>query len=277
MWRWALVALPIATSAFARRCSIATWCAGAFRRWASSSAAGVKLHVEVTGSRTHPRDADPRRRRRAAGFPNKLREELARTHTVIAVDRPGHGYSTHGPRFLDADANLVALRAALKALGHDRATLVGHSYGAVLALRWALQAPAEVSAVVAIAPASAPYAAAARLGLLPVVTPVIGHVLAWTLLLPIGMLVARFTRSGATAAAALRPGIAHVPAGRHPVPRLRRERRRPPRRERAAAALRSGPRAAGDRGGRRRQGDAAGISTRYRCPRNDGAAHPNYT
>jgi pimeloyl-ACP methyl ester carboxylesterase len=159
-------------------------------------AAGVRLHVEVSGSGPPLMLIHG-----AAGvlqdFPNKLREELARTHTVIAVDRPGHGYSTHGPRFLDADANLAALRAALKALGHERATLVGHSYGAVLALRWALQAPAEVSAVVAIAPASAPYAAAARVGLLPVVTPVIGHVLAWTLLLPVGMMVARFTRSQA--------------------------------------------------------------------------------
>ncbi len=196
MWRWALVALPIATSAFASL----LYRHLVRRRFPPVGqfvdAAGVKLHVEVTGSGPPVMLIHG-----AAGvlqdFPNKLREELARTHTVIAVDRPGHGYSTHGPRFLDADANLVALRAALKALGHDRATLVGHSYGAVLALRWALQAPAEVSAVVAIAPASAPYAAAAHVGLLPVVTPVIGHVLAWTLLLPIGMLVARFTRSQA--------------------------------------------------------------------------------
>ncbi|MFN8587687.1 MAG: alpha/beta fold hydrolase [Candidatus Eisenbacteria bacterium] len=154
---------------------------------------GVRLHVEVTGAGPavvliHG----------AAGvlhdFPAPLREALARDHTVLALDRPGHGFSTHGPRRLDADGNVHAMRAALRALGVERATLVGHSYGAVLALRWALEAPGEVTAVVAVAPATHPYARHARWTALPFVWPVLGHVLAWTCVLPLGLVFAHFTR-----------------------------------------------------------------------------------
>lgn len=156
-------------------------------------AGGVRMHVEVRGSGpavvlVHG----------AAGvlhdFPTPLRESFARMHTVIAFDRPGHGFSSHGPRRLDADGNLRAMRDAARALGVTRATIVGHSYGAALALRWALDAPDEVAAVVAVAPATHPYAGHARWSALPVVWPVLGHVLAWTCVLPLGLVFARFTR-----------------------------------------------------------------------------------
>ncbi len=196
MWRWALVALPFATSAFA---SLA-YRSAVRRRFPPVGriveAGGVKLHVEVTGSGPavvliHG----------AAGvlqdFPAALRESLARTHTVIAVDRPGHGYSSHGPRRLDVEGNVRAMRDAVRALGYERVTLVGHSYGAVLALRWALDAPEEVAAVVAVAPATHPYARHARWSALPIVWPVVGHAIAWTLVLPLGAVFSHFTREHA--------------------------------------------------------------------------------
>jgi pimeloyl-ACP methyl ester carboxylesterase len=196
MWRWALVALPFATSAFASL----VYRSNVRRRFPPVGcivdAGGVKLHMEVTGSGPaivliHG----------AAGvlqdFPRVLRESLARTHTVIALDRPGHGYSSHGPRLLDVEGNVRAMRDAVRALGHERVTLVGHSYGAVLALRWALDAPEEVLAVVAVAPASAPYAGHARWSALPIVWPVVGHAITWTLVLPLGALLAHFTRDRA--------------------------------------------------------------------------------
>ncbi|MBI5171120.1 MAG: alpha/beta hydrolase [Candidatus Eisenbacteria bacterium] len=193
MWRWALVAVPFATSAFA---SLA-YRSAVRRRFPPVGrfveAGGVRMHVEVTGSGpavvlVHG----------AAGvlqdFPTALREELARTHTVIAVDRPGHGHSSHGPRRLDVAGNVRAMRDAVHALGHERVTVIGHSYGAVLALRWALDAPEEVAAVVAVAPATRPYAGHARWGAMPIVWPGIGHAIAWTLVLPLGLVLAHFTR-----------------------------------------------------------------------------------
>ncbi len=193
MWRWALVALPLAASAFA---SLA-YRSSVRRRFPAVGrfvdTGGVRMHVEVTGAGpavvlVHG----------AAGvlhdFPKPLREALARTHTVIALDRPGHGYSSHGPRLLDVAGNVRAMRDVVRALGHERVTVIGHSYGAVLALRWALDAPEEVAAVVAVAPATRPYAAHARWSALPVVWPGIGHCIAWTLVLPLGAVFAHFTR-----------------------------------------------------------------------------------
>ncbi len=76
---------------------------------------------------------------------------LARRHHVIALDRPGFGYSAslpgHGWRVAD---QVAALRAALHALGHTRYFLAGHSYGGTVVLRWVLDHPDEVAGVLAL-------------------------------------------------------------------------------------------------------------------------------
>lgn len=60
---------------------------------------------------------------------------LAENHRVIALDLPGQGFTSP---FDDADPSMptmgIALAALLKALGVERATFVGHSAGAALAL-----------------------------------------------------------------------------------------------------------------------------------------------
>lgn len=67
---------------------------------------------------------------------------LARYATVIAPDLLGHGESAKPG---DADYSLGAyasgLRDLLVALGHDRATLVGHSLGGGIALQFVYQYP----------------------------------------------------------------------------------------------------------------------------------------
>ena len=76
---------------------------------------------------------------------------LARAHEVIAFDRPGLGLS-QAPRigatspFVQADL----LRRALIRLGVRRATLAGHSYGGVVALAWALDAPETLAGLLLI-------------------------------------------------------------------------------------------------------------------------------
>ncbi|MCF2527726.1 alpha/beta fold hydrolase [Yinghuangia soli] len=80
--------------------------------------------------------------------------ELAREHRVYAIDRIGEpGRSTRG----DAPPRDVAglhgwLDAVLDALGLDRADLCGHSYGAWIALTYALYAPERVSRLVLLDP-----------------------------------------------------------------------------------------------------------------------------
>ena len=68
-------------------------------------------------------------------------ELLARHHTVVAPDLPGHGASEPGAGDYSLGAHAAVLRDLLLALGHDRATLVGHSLGGGLAMQLAYQYP----------------------------------------------------------------------------------------------------------------------------------------
>jgi pimeloyl-ACP methyl ester carboxylesterase len=56
-------------------------------------------------------------------------EPLAHRHTVIAPDLPGHGASAPGGGDYSIAGLASGLRDLMLALGHDRATLVGHSLG----------------------------------------------------------------------------------------------------------------------------------------------------
>jgi pimeloyl-ACP methyl ester carboxylesterase len=66
---------------------------------------------------------------------------LSRRHTVIAPDLPGHGAS--GPTTGDYSVGGLAagLRDLLFLLGHERATLVGHSLGGGVAMQFAYLFP----------------------------------------------------------------------------------------------------------------------------------------
>jgi len=66
---------------------------------------------------------------------------LARQHTVIAPDLPGHGASEPGSGDYSLGALAASLRDLLLLLGHDRATLVGHSLGGGIAMQFAYQFP----------------------------------------------------------------------------------------------------------------------------------------
>jgi len=68
-------------------------------------------------------------------------EPLARAHTVLAPDLPGHGGSAPGAGDYSLGALAAGLRDLLVALGHQRATLVGHSLGGGIAMQFAYQFP----------------------------------------------------------------------------------------------------------------------------------------
>ena len=89
-------------------------------------------------------------------FPPELIADLAIDHTVLALDRPGHGWS-EAPLTgrLGLAENARAMLSVLEPAGTSGITLVGHSYGAAVALRAAIEAPDRVTHVVAVAPCTA--------------------------------------------------------------------------------------------------------------------------
>lgn len=80
-----------------------------------------------------------------------LMDRLAKTHTVIAFDRPGHGYTdtlhNEGESPIE-QADL--LYAAAKKLGVTKATIMGYSFGGIVALAWALEHPDTVEGLVLV-------------------------------------------------------------------------------------------------------------------------------
>jgi pimeloyl-ACP methyl ester carboxylesterase len=77
-------------------------------------------------------------------------EPLARDHTVIAADLPGHGDSESGSGDYSLGAHAAGLRDLLLSLGHERATVVGHSLGGGIAMQFTYQFPELIERLVLV-------------------------------------------------------------------------------------------------------------------------------
>ena len=78
-----------------------------------------------------------------------LVDRAARRHRVIVFDRPGYGHSTRPRRRIwDAEAQANLIHAALERIGVSRAVVLGHSWGASVAVALALGHPQAVSGLV---------------------------------------------------------------------------------------------------------------------------------
>ena len=77
-------------------------------------------------------------------------EPLAIHHTVIAPDFPGHGASAPGGGDYSLGSLASALRDLMLTLGHERATLVGHSLGGGVAMQFTYQFPEMVERLVLV-------------------------------------------------------------------------------------------------------------------------------
>ena len=78
---------------------------------------------------------------------------LAADHRVIMYDLRGHGRSERAPSGYDLATQVEDLRGVLAVMGvREPAVLVGHSYGALIALQLALLEPSAVKALALVEP-----------------------------------------------------------------------------------------------------------------------------
>lgn len=77
--------------------------------------------------------------------------DLSARTTIIAADLPGHGRSDPPAGDYSLGAYATWLRDLLDALGHDSATVVGHSFGGGLAMQFAYQYPDRCDRLVLVA------------------------------------------------------------------------------------------------------------------------------
>jgi pimeloyl-ACP methyl ester carboxylesterase len=120
-----------------------------------------------------------------------LGEMLARRHRVILIDRPGHGWSLR-ERETDATPDVQArmIEQALEKLGTGPVIVVVHSLAGALGARMALDYPQRVAALVMLAPVTHPWRGGVGFYNDVVTTPVVGRLLAHTITLPLGLLLA---------------------------------------------------------------------------------------
>jgi pimeloyl-ACP methyl ester carboxylesterase len=124
-----------------------------------------------------------------------LAERLSGQHRVILIDRPGHGGSTR-ESVEDSTPHVQArmIVEALDKLGVGPAIIVVHSLAGAIGARMALDYPKHVAGLVMLAPVTHPWRGGVGWYNKTVTTPVIGPLLAYTVTLPIGLVV---TQSGA--------------------------------------------------------------------------------
>jgi pimeloyl-ACP methyl ester carboxylesterase len=119
-----------------------------------------------------------------------LLDRLAENHRVIAFDRPGYGYTERPRRRLWTAATQVGLlRRAVQQLGVHQPVVIGHSWGATVAVTWALGHERELAGLVLM---SGYYYPTARRDV-PVMSapaiPVIGDLMRYTVSPPLARLM----------------------------------------------------------------------------------------
>jgi pimeloyl-ACP methyl ester carboxylesterase len=113
-----------------------------------------------------------------------LSDTLARRYRVLAVDRPGQGWSERPAGMGDASPTRQALRIAevLRQIGVGRAVVIGHSFGAAVAAALAIERPSLVQGLVLVAAVSHPWPGGVawhyRLAALPLLGPLFSFLLA---------------------------------------------------------------------------------------------------
>lgn len=117
-----------------------------------------------------------------------FRDRLAGRADLIFVDRPGHGWSTRGPKSNELpDGQAATVAALLDKLGIGKAIVAGHSFGGAIAASFALNHPDKTAGALFLAPVSHPWPGGVDwyYNLTPI--PVIGRLFSETLVMPLGL------------------------------------------------------------------------------------------
>lgn len=155
---------------------------------------GIQLHVLARGD---PRGAPPIVLLHGAfsalqDFSATIIDELAKTHRTLAIDRPGHGYSSRpaAPWVGTPAAQAELVHEALAVLGMKRPLFVGFSWGGAVALAHALRYPEQTAGLVLLASPTHPWPAPIEREYFLPTWPVIGPLLVHTIVAPIGRILA---------------------------------------------------------------------------------------
>jgi pimeloyl-ACP methyl ester carboxylesterase len=166
---------------------------------------GVKLHYSVAGPAdldSPDLDSPPIVLLHGAStslldFHASLRPSLSREHRVIAVDRPGHGYSERpserqtavwGAEWPDPAVQARLLQGLLAELDVQRPVLVGHSLAGAVVLAYMLAYPDEIAGGVLLAGGSHPWVGGVAWYNDLAGLPILGPLFAYTLPLTFGSL-----------------------------------------------------------------------------------------
>lgn len=119
-----------------------------------------------------------------------LGDLLASRHRVLLIDRPGHGWSSRA-RAADSTPAIQArmIAEALQTLRLGSVILVVHSWSGALGVRMALDWPEHLAGLVMLAPVTHPWRGGVGWYNRMVTAPVIGPLLAYTITLPLGLLL----------------------------------------------------------------------------------------
>jgi len=122
-------------------------------------------------------------------FHASLVPPLADQHRVVAVDRPGHGYSERPVGdWPDPARQAELLHRLLGELGVRRPVLVGHSWAGAVVLAYLLSYPDDAAGGVLLAGGSHPWEGGVAWYNDVAAVPLLGEVFAWTLPLTVGRL-----------------------------------------------------------------------------------------
>ncbi len=122
-------------------------------------------------------------------FSASIFQPLSRTHRVIAIDRPGHGYSERpGGGWPDPARQADLIHQLLVTLKVENPVLVGHSWSGSVVLAYLLAYPQEVAAGVLLAGGSHPWKGGVAWYNDLAGIPVLGELFARTLAYPFGVL-----------------------------------------------------------------------------------------
>jgi pimeloyl-ACP methyl ester carboxylesterase len=117
---------------------------------------GVRMHAQIQGNGPdlvliHGSSGSLR------DFNFGLMAELSRSWRVIAVDRPGLGWSDAAPGTDTISRQAALIRKTAAHFGADMPVVLGQSYGGAVALAWAVEAPDSLSALVTVSTPSHPW------------------------------------------------------------------------------------------------------------------------